>query len=269
MGESDGHGVYPGQPADEAIPRLLDLYGDKLYRLGAYQCGDEEEARDLVQDVFTTAFRKWDQFEGRSEPSTWLYTIAMRICRRRHRRRAGEPASVASLEDLLPSHGEAMAVVPETGDPLKNTIRHEVREAVDGAIARLPAHYRMPLVLKEIAELSIDEVAAILDLKEATIKTRVHRARLMLRKELEKSLPRKDLPAPDHSREMCLDLLQAKQEALDHGAEFPVPATELCSRCKALFATLDLTQEVCIELRTHAGVPEDLQSILEQSTPAN
>ena len=88
----------------------------------------------------------------------------------------------------------------------------------------------------------------------------------MLRKELAKSLPRENLPAPDHAREMCLDLLHAKQEALDHGAEFPVPAVELCSRCKALFATLDLTQEVCVELRTQAGVPEDLQDILAQST---
>jgi RNA polymerase sigma-70 factor (ECF subfamily) len=254
--------VFPGQPADEAIARLFELYGDKLFRLGCYQCGNDDEAEDLVQEVFTTAFRKWDQFEWRSEPSSWLYTIAVRVCRRRHRRRAGEPATIASLEDLLPGHAESMAVLPEPGDALAETIRHEANEAVDGAIARLPVHYRIPLLLKEIAELSIEEVSAILGLKEATVKTRVHRARLILRKDLAECLPHEDLPTPNHPRDLCMDLLRAKQEALDNDAEFPVPAEELCARCKALFDSLDLTRQVCLELREHAGVPIDLKELL-------
>jgi RNA polymerase sigma-70 factor (ECF subfamily) len=254
--------IDPGLPADEAVERLFELYGDKMFRLGCYQCGSDDEAQDLVQEVFTTAFRKWDQFEGRSEPSSWLYTIAVRVCRRRHRRRAGEPAAIDSLEDLLPGHAESMAIVPEPGNPLRDTIRNEVNEAVDGAIARLPVHYRIPLLLKEIAELSIEEVSGILGLKEATVKTRVHRARLMLRKELAGCLPQEDLPAPDHPQDMCMDLLRAKQEALDNNAEFPVPAEELCARCKALFDSLDFTQTVCLELRENAGIPAELKELL-------
>lgn len=251
-----------GTPAAEAIPRLLDLYGDKLYRLGLHQCGNEDEAHDLVQDIFTTAFRKWDQFEGRSAATSWLYTIAVRTCRRRHRRRSGEPAQHVPLDELLPTHGQAMAIVPESSDPLTDAIRHQARDVVDAAISRLPLHYRLPLLLKEIAELSIDEVSDILGLKEATVKTRVHRARLMLRKELETVLPKSDLPAPDHARTICLDLLKAKQEALDQGVDFPVPAAELCSRCQALFATLDLAHDTCLELRSGNALPEDVRQLL-------
>ena len=91
----------------------------------------------------------------------------------------------------------------------------------------------------------LSEVASILGVKEATIKTRVHRARLALRKTLAEDLPRRDAPHPDHSRQVCLDLLGAKQEALDRGVDFPVPPEELCTRCKSLFSTLDLTYDAC------------------------
>ncbi len=251
----------PGTPAGEAIPALVDLYGDKLYRLGMHQCGSSDEARDLVQDIFATAFRKWDQFEGRSEASSWLYTIAVRTCRRRHRLRSGEPKRLVPLEDLLPDHELPMAVVPGPSDPEAEAIRREARETVDAAISRLPIHYRMPLLLKEIAELSVEEVAAILGLKQATVKTRLHRARLMLRKQIEQVLPKADLPEPDHSRVLCLDLLRAKQEALDHGADFTVPDSELCSRCRALFETLDLTQ-LCVHLGRDEALPDRIRQLL-------
>lgn len=251
-----------GAPADEAIPRLLELYGDKLYRLGVHQCGDEEEAHDLVQDIFTTAFRKWDQFEGRSEPSSWLYTIAVRICRRRHRRRAGEPAHHVPLETLLPSQEAAVAIVPAEDDPLTATLRREARERVDRAISRLPIHYRMPLLLKEIAELTIDEVAEVLDLKPATVKTRLHRARLMLRQEIETLLPTADLPEPDHARRICLDLLRAKQEALDRGVELPIPDDELCSRCRALFDSLELAHSACHSLHAGKVLPAEVRQMV-------
>ena len=153
-------------------------------------------------------------------------------------------------------------MVPDATDPLSDAIREEAREAVDRAISTLPLRYRMPLLLKEIAELSVEEVAQILGLKEATVKTRLHRARLMLRRALEGVLPKADLPAPDHSRTLCLDLLRAKQEAFDHGVDFAVPESELCSRCQALFATLDLAHDTCIELRGNHQLPAEIRQLL-------
>lgn len=252
------------RPAAEAIPVLLQRYGEKLFRLGVRECGSEDEARDLLQDTLISAYRNWGQFEGRSSPSTWLYTIAVRGCIRRHRRRAGEPAVVASLEELLPDPSAPMAVVPADDDPLSEAIRHEARDAVDQAISRLPFEYRLPLMLKEIAELSVQQVAEILDLKEATVKTRVHRGRLMLRRALDGAMPRESLDEPDHSRQMCLDLLRLKQETLDSGVDFPLPKGELCSRCQALFATLDYTHEVCVELGA-GGLPNEVRQLLDQA----
>ena len=249
--------------AREALPLLLERYGDKLYRLGIRVCRTEDEAADLLQDVFVIALRKWDQFEGRSEPSSWLYTIAVRACRRRHRRRAGEPAEIPSLEELLPSGDSAVPAPPEEDDPLDSVLRKETIERVDAAISGLPVEYRLPLVLKELAGLSVAEVAEILDLPEGTVKTRLHRGRLKLREVLVEDLPTRETPPPDHSREVCLDLLQAKQEALDRGVEFPVHSGELCSRCESLFATLDLTQEVCQRLGRNE-MPPRVRSLVDR-----
>ena len=114
--------------------------------------------------------------------------------------------------------------------------------------------------------MSLSQIADILGLKEATVKTRVHRARLALRKELAQGLPQREEPPPDHSRKVCLDLLSAKQEALDRGVEFPVPPDELCSRCRSLMSTLDLTFDACRRLDLDR-LPESLrQSILDQAS---
>jgi RNA polymerase sigma-70 factor, ECF subfamily len=242
--------VHPRDPAGEAIPRLLEKYGDRIYALGLRLCGGPAEAEDLVQQTFLNAFRRWGQFEGRAEPSTWLYTIAARACQRQKRRRSGEPARMEALDELLPG-GEGGGALPAgfppvEGDPYQERVRAEAREIVERAVARLPLEFRLPLVLKEIAELPLADVAEILGLKEETAKTRVHRARLKLRKELETILPAP--PEPAHPRQVCLDLLRAKQEAMDRGVRFPLPQGEICERCQAVFASLDLARDACLQI---------------------
>ncbi|MGD8870594.1 MAG: sigma factor, partial [Gemmatimonadota bacterium] len=86
-----------GQPAEDVIPRLMDDYADHIYGLGLRMCDDPEKAQDLVQETFMRAFRSWASFDGRSKPSTWLYTIASRSCQRMERRRAGEPRHMRPL----------------------------------------------------------------------------------------------------------------------------------------------------------------------------
>ena len=77
--------------AATAVQKLMESDGRKMYGLALKLCGNQAEAEDLVQDTFLQAYRKWDQFEGRSEPTSWLYTIASRLSRRRQRTRSGEP----------------------------------------------------------------------------------------------------------------------------------------------------------------------------------
>lgn len=249
--------------AAQAVQELMESDGRKMYGLALKLCRNESEAEDLVQEIFLQAFRKWDQFEGRSQPTTWLYTIASRLCQRRQRPRSGEPRRLESLTDLLPVGESSIPEIPAAGDsPLDEHLKREAQDQVERALAELPVHLRLPLVLKDIVELSVSQVAEVLGIKPATVKTRVHRGRLALRRAMAEVLPRRPSPPPDHPQRVCLDLLNAKQEALDRGAEFPVPQDELCTRCQSLLSTLDLAHDVCAEL-SFDGLPEELRRSIE------
>jgi RNA polymerase sigma-70 factor (ECF subfamily) len=252
-------------PADSVIPQLFDAHAGAIYSLGLRMCPNTDEAQDLVQETFMRAWTSWDQFEGRSSPSTWLWTIAVRACQRMKRKRVGEPDRLEPLESLLPS---ADATIPDIAGPdgpdvLDEVIRHEIQESVERAIGELPQDFRLAVVLKEIAGLSLSEIADILDVKEATVKTRVHRARLLLRNALAADLPQREAPHPDHSREVCLDLLHSKQEAMDRGVPFPVPEAELCERCSSMFSTLDLARDACVNI-AHGELPEPVAALMRK-----
>ena len=257
-----------GLPADAAIERLMDDYGDHIYGLGLRLCDDPQKAEDLVQETFLRALKGWESFDGRSKPSTWLYTIASRACRRMERRRAGEPRHIRSLDQSSPGDDTTVVDLPAGGQtPLEWVERQDVVRAVRRAIDGLPIHFRMPLVLKEIEELSIDDVAKVLGLKPATVKTRLHRARLLIRDELSKPLPHRPARQTHDSENECADLLWAKQEALDRGVEFPIPGKDLCERCRSVFATLDMADGVCHALGD-AKLPEPARQWLRTKVMA-
>jgi len=251
-------------PREEAIPRLIEEHGGNLFGLSRKICSGDQEAEDLVQEVFLQAWRKWDQYRGDSPPQVWLFTIARHACERMHRRRVGEPERVESLDELLPFREPGMAVLPEGADPLQEQFRREDREAVGVAIAELDDVFRMALVLKDIVGFTVEQVAEILGVPEATVKTRVHRARLKVRKALETRWPRRELPPPSYSRQVCMDLLQAKQEAMDRGVPMPNADEIICARCEAVFASLDFTRQLCRSLRSEEVLPERLRARLRR-----
>ena len=241
--------ILEDQPREVAIPRLLDTHGSRIHALARRLCGDPHEAEDLVQEIFMSAYRSWDQFDGRSRPVAWLYTIATRACQRMHRRRAGQPDCIESLDADSPFHAERVAVVGnQAGNQLDEQVRRERRERVESAIAQLPTDYRLPLILKDIVELSVRDVATVLGLSESAVRVRVHRARLKLRAFVVEGLPLVEMPPAAYERQVCMDLLQAKQEAIDRGTQFPVDRSVVCERCQAVFASLDLTRDVCSEI---------------------
>jgi len=246
-------GPAPEPPGREAVGRLFDEYGPLVYALGLRMCDTPEAAEDLVQETFLRALSSWEGFEGRSKPSTWLYTIATRTCQRMRRRRAGEPRRLEPIERLLPSGDEGVVQVPSGDDPSE---RAALTEAVRAAVSVLPLDFRLPFVLKEVLEFKVSEIAEILGVRENTVKTRLHRARLKVRSAVAGALPRRPGEPADHSREECLLLLAAKQESLDRDARFPVPDEELCGRCRSVFATLDLGRDICRSLRTGEELPE-------------
>ena len=231
--------------AADAVSALLDEHGGKLYGLSLRLCGSREDAEELVQEIFLTAFRKWDQFEGRSEPTTWLYTIASRACMRKHRKRAGEPETIESLAELVPNDESTVpALASQEDSPYEERVRREVQEQVEEALGEVPQDFRMALILKDIAELSLADVASVLGIKVETAKTRIYRARLALRRAMANSLPQRAVRDPQ-APPVCRDLLLAKLDTLDRGVGFPVAAEFLSDRCESFFRTLDLTREAC------------------------
>jgi hypothetical protein len=111
------------------------------------------------------------------------------------------------------------------------------------------------VVLKEIAGMSIVQVSQVLGVSPATVKTRVHRGRLLLRNILMSTRPRKAVPRAIYDRSICMQLLQAKMDALDRGEEFPMQPDLLCERCRQVLASLDVGADACRHLRKGTMTP--------------
>jgi len=247
------------QPAEQALPRLVDLYGGALYGLGRRLCGCGTDAEDMVQETFLRAFRDWHQFEGRAEPKSWLFTIAARVCQRQQRRRAGEPPQVASLDEPSPFEVPTLGTLPRDVEAAeRERVRRDAQESLGASLAALPEEFRLPLVLKEVIGFSLEEVAGILGLKTATVKTRVHRGRMRLRRAIDDALPQRQVPPASYDRQVCLDLLLAKQNAIDGGGDFPNASEIICERCRIVFDELDLAHDLCLEFG-EGELPGDLR----------
>lgn len=159
---------------------------DLMYRFAHRLCGEPETAKDLVQETFLNAYRGIDRFRGDAQISTWLYTIASRACLRMRRRRKGAPERELSLEEFIPtSDGEFRLQIPIDGlSPEEALQNKQLRHALDDAINQLPKKYKMVLVLRDMEGLSAKEVGAVMGLNERAVKSRLHRARLFVRRQL-------------------------------------------------------------------------------------
>lgn len=153
---------------------------------------NEEESHDCVQEAFLQAFKRIGQFEARSKLSTWLHRIVVNCALMRLRTRQRHPES--ALEDLLPqfdSTGHRTGREPQSSLPSVQEVLQaaELQQMVQTQISRLPEIYRNVLVLRDIEEYDTDTVAQMLDVQPGVIKTRLHRARAMLKRLIEDAMP--------------------------------------------------------------------------------
>jgi len=166
---------------------LVARYGERAYRLAARITGNEPDAEEVVQDAFWTVVRKIDSFRGESAFGSWLYRIVANAAYQKLRGRQSRRHDI-SLEEVLPLFDESGRHVgpvadwsPRVDDP---GTQIELRMALTAAIGELPAAYRIVLVLRDVEGRSNGEIADALGLNVGVVKTRVHRARLFLRKRL-------------------------------------------------------------------------------------
>jgi RNA polymerase sigma-70 factor, ECF subfamily len=170
-----------------APEQLVTTYGDRAYRLATSITGNGQDAEEVVQDAFWAVVRKIDGFRGESAFGSWLYRIVANAAYQKRRTRQSRRHDL-SWDDVMPvfdeggSHAVPLADwAPRVDD---SSVQTELRMALTAAIDELPAAYRTALVLRDVQGLSNAEIADILGLNIPVVKTRVHRARLFLRKQL-------------------------------------------------------------------------------------
>ena len=168
---------------DDAFEELVRANAGRLLGVARRYMKSEEDAQDVVQEAFLSAFRSLDRFEGGSRLSTWLHRIAVNAALMKLRTRRRKPEE--PIDDLLPRFRE-------NGRPLRSAIpwrplpddllgQKEIRDLVQACVDSLPESYRHVLLLRDIEEFDTEETAEILGISPNAVKTRLHRARQALR----------------------------------------------------------------------------------------
>lgn len=180
--------IQKARTGDErAFTKLFKKYEDMVYSFSYKVCRDREKAEETLQETFIKVYEKLPTFKGDSKFSTWLYSIVTNNCLMKHRKKEIDKL-VISMDDL-PMHQEGKSPITAwEPSPLELLIDSELREKMDAAILNLSQNYRVVFILRDIEGLSVQETAKILKLSIPAVKSRLRRARIFLRDELNKYL---------------------------------------------------------------------------------
>lgn len=167
--------------ASELFEILMRRHNQRVYRAARAIVRDEHEAEDVMQEAYVRAYQHLNQFAGRAQFSTWLVRIAVHEALLRTERRK----RFQNLDSPQEPTGDAMSALPSNDpDPERQYSMTETGRLLEKAIDALPGMYRAVFMLRDVEELSTEDAAHVLDISEQNVKTRLHRARALLRKEL-------------------------------------------------------------------------------------
>jgi RNA polymerase sigma-70 factor (ECF subfamily) len=170
----------------DRFPDLVKRYEQKLYNFSLRMCRDAADAEDTVQETFLNVFRYLKDFRYETKFKNWLYRVAASTCIKKRRKSKFAPQRELSLDEFLPQdETEIPDQVPRWAlMPLDKLLSDELSDKINAAIFTLPEKYRLVIVLRDIEGFSTAETAQILNLSDANVKVRLHRARLFLRNKL-------------------------------------------------------------------------------------
>jgi len=173
----------------DAFRHIMQRCNRRLFRAARGVVHDDAEAEDVVQQAYVDAFAHLETFRGDAALTTWLTRIVLNEAHGRLRARK-HTVGIACIEALQQEGGRVIAFPSRFGheDPAASAARAEVRRLLERAVDALPASYRLVFVMREIEDCSVEETAACLSLKPETVKTRLHRARRLLRTALHDQL---------------------------------------------------------------------------------
>ena len=176
-----------------AFDRFVDHFRAKIFNYSWLMCGDREDAEDVAQEALLKVFQSFDQLRDPARVRPWIFRIAKNACLMKRRRSVFAPARELSLDEFLPARraddgGVKLEIADWSKIPDDGVLKAEMKNVLDRAIGDLPEPYRSVVLLRDLEELSTAETAQILDVSEDVVKTRLHRARLALRKALDEHL---------------------------------------------------------------------------------
>ena len=246
---------------DDSLEQALTLLQNTVFSFSMRVCGQREDAEDTMQEVLAKSVPHLPKFDNPKALLVWLYKVAKNRCLMSRRRSKYAPKEELSLEGLMPDRAELERLSADTVNPEAYAIRSEEAGRLRDAIQRLPPQYRIVLVLRDMEGLTDEEVAEITGLRSGTVRVRLHRARLFVRKEIMKSwnppLGRSlegtvsrpaasEQPRPPSCKAMFAELSDYLDERLDDSlCEKLERHLSGCSPCQAFLASLEAAIQEC------------------------
>jgi RNA polymerase sigma-70 factor, ECF subfamily len=251
----------------EAIDEAIRLLQNTVYSFSMKICGHHEDAEDNMQEVLFRSLGRLGKINDPAALAVWLYTVTRNRCWRMRRKPSHAPANTLSLDELMPTDKEiGLLLTDAAAGPEGELLHAEEHQLLHQAILLIPAPMRIVLVLHDMEELATEQVAQILDLQQGTVRIRLHRARLSVRKEMNKLLrvapvdfrqtrprPKKPKTTQPESRQRpgeCRDLFANLSEYLDERVE-PITCDQIqehieaCPSCVAFLRDLRAAIDRC------------------------
>jgi RNA polymerase sigma-70 factor (ECF subfamily) len=249
---------------DAGLEQALTLLQNTVFSFSMRICGQREDAEDTMQEVLLKSVPHLPKFTSPKALAVWLYKVAKNRCLMSRRRSKFAPRLDLSLDELMPDRKELAQLAAKGLNPEAFAMRNEDAARLRSAIQKLPQPYRIVLVLRDMEGLTDDEVAEITGVRSGTVRVRLHRARLFVRKELMKALKRgfEGVPAASGTS------LQEQSGHEQSGIKRRTDDEARPARCKALFAELSnyldeqLDDAPCEELERHLKGCEPCEAFL-------
>jgi RNA polymerase sigma-70 factor (ECF subfamily) len=246
--------LQQGRP--DGLDRALALLQDTVFSFSMKVCGHRENAEDTMQETLLKAVPYLQRFDSPKALAVWLYKVAKNNCLMSRRKSKFAPKESLSLEELMPDRKDLERLQATGGGTPEQALLRSEREQLQQAVLRLPPAYRLVLVLHDMEGLETEEIARVLELREGTVRVRLHRARVFVRNELarlkRRRLSQKKRPAQKPPR--CQQLFAELSDYLD-GALDDRLCKELekhmggCQPCQAFLNSLEQTVEQCRQHR--------------------